>query len=82
MTQLDLLEATARRIAAHAARHPNDLVLSQLALNLQHDVRGLRSQEYHARPIAGREPLEGMLMLDLRPEGAPALSFERAREFA
>lgn len=77
MTQLDLLEATARRIAAHAAKNPGDFVLSQLALNLQHDVRGLRAQEQMHAPSRGREPLEGMLMLDLRAEGAPTLTFGR-----
>jgi len=29
-------------------------------------------------PTVNREPLEGMLMLDLQPEAAPALSFSRA----
>lgn len=79
MTQLDLLEATMRRIAAHAARHPDDLVLAQLALNLQHDVAALRSRELLHAPTRGREALEGMLMLDLRAEGAPALTFHRSQ---
>jgi len=79
MTALDMLEQTTRRIAARAARQPDDLELSQLALNLQHDVAALRTQEYHRAPVRGREELDGMLMLDLRPEGAPALTFERAR---